>query len=81
MIATDALRLAILAGLVSTPAFSDQPPGDGVPAIPAVWQAQKSPVSVELRGLSVVSDRVAWASGARGTNSRRCAINGPRSWG
>jgi photosystem II stability/assembly factor-like uncharacterized protein len=31
------------------------------------WRAQTSPVTVELRGLAVVSDRVAWASGARGT--------------
>lgn len=31
------------------------------------WRAQTSPVTVELRGLSVVSDRVAWASGAKGT--------------
>lgn len=31
------------------------------------WRAQASPVSVELRGLSVVSERVAWASGAKGT--------------
>ena len=35
-------------------------------AAPA-WQAQDSGVAVELRGLSVVSDRVAWASGAKGT--------------
>lgn len=31
------------------------------------WRAQASPVTVELRGLAAVSDRVAWASGARGT--------------
>lgn len=31
------------------------------------WRLQPSPVSVELRGLAVVSDRVAWASGAKGT--------------
>jgi photosystem II stability/assembly factor-like uncharacterized protein len=35
------------------------------PASP--WRAQTSPVTVELRGLAVVSDRVAWASGAKGT--------------
>jgi len=34
---------------------------------PSPWRAQASPVTVELRGLAVVSDRVAWASGARGT--------------
>lgn len=31
------------------------------------WQAQSSGTTVELRGLSVVSSKVAWASGARGT--------------
>jgi photosystem II stability/assembly factor-like uncharacterized protein len=33
----------------------------------AQWIAQESPVDVELRGLSVVSPRVVWASGQRGT--------------
>jgi photosystem II stability/assembly factor-like uncharacterized protein len=33
----------------------------------AQWAAQASPVDVELRGLSVVSPRVVWASGQRGT--------------
>jgi photosystem II stability/assembly factor-like uncharacterized protein len=33
----------------------------------AQWSAQPSPVDVELRGLSVVSPRVVWASGGRGT--------------
>lgn len=36
-------------------------------APPSPWTAQMSPVTVELRGLSVVSERVAWASGAKGT--------------
>jgi photosystem II stability/assembly factor-like uncharacterized protein len=31
------------------------------------WQPTPSGTTAELRGLSVVSDRVAWASGARGT--------------
>jgi len=35
-------------------------------ATPA-WVAQDSGVAVELRGLSVVSSKVAWASGAKGT--------------
>ena len=33
----------------------------------AQWAAQVSPVDVELRGLSVVSPQVVWASGQRGT--------------
>ena len=33
----------------------------------AQWQAQTSPTDVELRGLSIVSPSVVWASGQRGT--------------
>jgi len=33
----------------------------------AQWQAQSSPTDAELRGLSVVSPSVVWASGQRGT--------------
>jgi photosystem II stability/assembly factor-like uncharacterized protein len=40
--------------------------GAAAAAQPA-WQAQDSGVTVELRGLSVVSSKVAWASGAKGT--------------
>lgn len=44
---------------------SAQPGGTASPQVP--WRMQTSPVTVELRGLAVVSDRVAWASGAKGT--------------
>ncbi|CAN5373770.1 oxidoreductase [soil metagenome] len=37
------------------------------PPLAAQWIAQASGTSVELRGLSVVSPNVAWASGQRGT--------------
>ncbi len=37
------------------------------PSASSPWRPQTSPVSVELRGLAAVSDRVAWASGAKGT--------------
>jgi photosystem II stability/assembly factor-like uncharacterized protein len=37
------------------------------PAAAQSWQAQSSGTSAELRGLSVVSDTVAWASGTKGT--------------
>src|ERR1700730_15704388 len=37
------------------------------PAVRAQWVAQSSPTDAELRGLSVVSPRVVWASGMRGT--------------
>jgi len=36
-------------------------------AADTAWQAQDSGVTVELRGLSVVNEKVAWASGAKGT--------------
>ncbi|TFW11695.1 glycosyl hydrolase [Massilia arenosa] len=36
-------------------------------AAPSVWQPQASGTTAELRGLSVVSPTVAWASGAKGT--------------
>ena len=36
-------------------------------AASAQWVAQASPTAVELRGLSVVSPRVVWAAGERGT--------------
>jgi len=39
----------------------------GASAAEPAWQAQDSGVTVELRGLSVVSSKVAWASGAKGT--------------
>jgi photosystem II stability/assembly factor-like uncharacterized protein len=42
------------------------------------WQVQKSPVEVSLRGLSVVNDEVAWASGAAGTVVR--TVDAGRTW-
>jgi photosystem II stability/assembly factor-like uncharacterized protein len=44
----------------------------------AQWQAQRSPTTASLRGLSVVSDRVAWASGTRGTVVR--TTDGGATW-
>jgi photosystem II stability/assembly factor-like uncharacterized protein len=46
---------------------------------PAVaWESQTSGVGVRLRGVSAVSSRVAWASGANGTVLR--TTDGGRSW-
>ena len=46
---------------------------------PAVdWQAQTSGVTARLRGISAVSDRVAWASGASGTILR--TTDGGLTW-
>jgi photosystem II stability/assembly factor-like uncharacterized protein len=42
------------------------------------WQLQDSGVEVSLRGLSAVSERVAWASGSNGTWLR--TIDGGASW-
>jgi photosystem II stability/assembly factor-like uncharacterized protein len=44
----------------------------------AQWQRQESGVTASLRGLSVVSERVAWASGARGTVVR--TTDGGTTW-
>jgi photosystem II stability/assembly factor-like uncharacterized protein len=42
------------------------------------WTRQSSGVTARLRGVSVVSDRVAWASGASGTILR--TVDGGRTW-
>ena len=42
------------------------------------WQPQESGVSASLRGVSVVSDRVVWASGAEGTVLR--TVDGGEHW-
>ena len=46
--------------------------------VAAQWNAQSSGTAVELRGLSVVSPSVAWASGQQGTVIR--TIDGGRTW-
>ena len=42
------------------------------------WEGQRSGTDARLRGISVVSDKVAWASGARGTVLR--TVDGGRVW-
>ena len=42
------------------------------------WESQDSGVSVNLRGLSVVSSNVAWASGVNGTVVR--TRDGGKTW-
>ncbi|MFN0111684.1 MAG: WD40/YVTN/BNR-like repeat-containing protein [Blastocatellia bacterium] len=44
----------------------------------AQWQAQSSGTTVRFRGVSAVSDQVAWASGANGTYAR--TIDGGNTW-
>lgn len=53
--------VVLMSTLLAASTFA-QPPQTTSP-----WQPLSSPVAVELRGLAVVSDRVAWASGAKGT--------------
>jgi photosystem II stability/assembly factor-like uncharacterized protein len=47
-------------------------------AVSAQWQSQSSPTDVELRGLSVVSPNVVWASGQRGTVLH--TVDGGTAW-
>lgn len=46
--------------------------------VPARWQPQTSGTDVPLRGISVLSDLVVWASGAKGTVLR--TIDGGETW-
>ncbi|HLM54671.1 MAG TPA: hypothetical protein VK422_00985 [Pyrinomonadaceae bacterium] len=50
----------------------------GGAALGAGWETQSSGVAVRLRGVSAVSERIAWASGERGTYLR--TIDGGRTW-
>ena len=49
-----------------------------IPTASAQWQPQPSGTTASLRGLSAVSDRVAWASGTRGTVLR--TVDGGATW-
>jgi photosystem II stability/assembly factor-like uncharacterized protein len=68
------MRRAQLAGVLmivlAVPAASESPAVN--------WQVQSSGVEASLRGLSAVSERVAWASGANGTWLR--TVDGGASW-
>ncbi len=48
------------------------------PPPPLQWRPQQSGVTVRMRGISAVSDRVAWASGAQGTVLR--TLDGGATW-
>lgn len=54
---------AALAGCSALPPVVEAP----APSRAAAWMPQQHAASTELRGLSVLSDEVAWASGAKGT--------------
>ncbi len=57
------VAFAALAGLGALAGCSTQPPA----AVAGTWLPQRHAATAELRGLSVLSDKVAWASGAKGT--------------
>ncbi|MDQ3069978.1 MAG: hypothetical protein M3R55_09650 [Acidobacteriota bacterium] len=59
------LSVVIAAGLLAAPAVQQ-------------WEGQRSGTDARLRGISAVSSRVAWASGARGTVLR--TVDGGRVW-
>lgn len=68
--------LAMAAGVAATVvATAGTQPGRRPPI---QWRPQQSGVTVRLRGVSAVSDRVAWASGAQGTVLR--TTNGGATW-
>lgn len=60
----------VLALTAAAAAFAQAPP--------VTWTPQRSGVSVRLRGVSAVSDTVAWASGAQGTVVR--TTDGGTTW-
>jgi photosystem II stability/assembly factor-like uncharacterized protein len=47
-------------------------------AVAQTWQMQESGTTASLRGISAVSDRIAWASGAKGTILR--TVDGGSTW-
>ncbi|MGW8393287.1 WD40/YVTN/BNR-like repeat-containing protein [Pseudoduganella sp. HUAS MS19] len=55
--------LAVLAGCSAPGTLA----GSAAPARLPAWEPQRHAATVELRGLSVLSGKVAWASGAKGT--------------
>jgi photosystem II stability/assembly factor-like uncharacterized protein len=62
--------------MVSTMAGGQQP--ELAKAEQGLWQPQESNVDVPLRGISAVSNMVAWASGAKGTVLR--TTDGGKKW-
>jgi photosystem II stability/assembly factor-like uncharacterized protein len=69
-------RFIVLLALLNGLAWSqtEKPPA----RLQGVWQPQESNVDVQLRGISAVSDTVAWASGAKGTVLR--TTDGGKKW-
>lgn len=70
-----AIALAVGFVLTASPACSRQVPS--APPAPA-WTVQTSGVDASLRGVSAVDDRIAWASGSKGTVLR--TLDGGATW-
>jgi photosystem II stability/assembly factor-like uncharacterized protein len=69
----------VTAGIVAVLTGLLPPSGHAAPASEGTeWTYQSSGVTTRLRGVSAVSDRVAWASGASGTILR--TVDGGRTW-
>ena len=78
-----------LAAMAGTGSFLDSRPsgphrdfialGQAAPPPPSVsWTVQKSGTDAGLRGISAVSDKIAWASGSKGTVLR--TLDGGKTW-
>ena len=63
--------VVVVAGTVAFPRTAASPQG-------TVWEILPSGTSASLRGLSVVDDSIAWASGTRGTVIR--TLDGGNTW-
>jgi hypothetical protein len=67
------LALAIAAGLFASACVTDRSKPPQAPGFS--WIVQASGTNASLRGVSVVDDRTAWASGSKGTVLLRGAVN------
>ena len=71
-----AIVLLVLAALVVAPGAASAGPAASASGLS--WRLTPTGTDAQLRGVSVVSRHVAWASGARGTVLR--TVDGGRTW-
>jgi photosystem II stability/assembly factor-like uncharacterized protein len=64
--------------LAATVVFPRTDPSSQKPTAVPVWNVQTSGTTASLRGISVVDDRTAWASGSKGTVLR--TVDGGTTW-
>jgi len=65
--------LLLLTGLLAVPTAAS-----ATPTLPLAWQLTPTGTDAQLRGLSVIDRKVAWASGQRGTVLR--TVDAGRTW-